>query len=94
MAGLALLACAAPSHAFVIGPSNLGVLSEYQKPNCYFPIRPTSYSSRLEIETYQDMRRRYVDCVNDYLKAAELDMQRIQEAYDQAAADAKFNLSH
>jgi hypothetical protein len=60
------------------------------------PIKPYSFNSRWEIDSYNSQvdsynmeRQRYVGCVKDYLEYASNDIKRIEERMDEAIEEAK-----
>ena len=82
---------ASSSSAAVFGSSNLS-FSGYPRHDCYQPNQPHG-SDRYQWESFQRDAERYVDCINEYVEAANNDMDRIQEAQKDALSEARSFIS-
>ena len=82
----------------VYGPTNFG-WSSYPSHSCPAPfipsLRPSSNASKSaidhynrQIRDYNIQLRQFIDCMNDYLEAADKDIQRIVEKAKKAKKDA------
>lgn len=74
----ACLALATPALAAVIGPTNLG-FSGYQAHGCHLPRQPVKDDQWAQ-RNFTHEAENYQRCLNDYIRAAEYDIQRIEEA--------------
>jgi hypothetical protein len=86
------------SNAYVIGPSNLGLLG-YSDHDCSRPYskptEPYSFSDQWQIDSYNQeveefnaQHESYITCINEYLEAASKDIKRIQEKVEEAIEEA------
>lgn len=95
---LLLVSVSSSMFAIVLGGSNL-VISTYPDHSCMKPskpIKPYSFNSRWEIDSYNSQvdsynmeHQLYVGCVKDYLENASNDIKRIEEKMDEAIEEAK-----
>lgn len=95
---LLLVSLSGSVFAIVFGGTNLGILG-YPDHSCLKPtkpIKPYSFNSRWEIDSYNSQvdsynmeRQRYVGCVKEYLENSGNDIKRIEEKMEEAIAEAK-----
>jgi hypothetical protein len=72
--------------AIVFGPSNLPLMG-YPDPRCYAPSPPYS-NDQYAWESFRSDANQYIDCVNEYVEAGNNDIERIQEAQQDALREA------
>lgn len=82
----AILVCGTAS-AYVMGGTNLG-FSGYPTHDCRKPYEPYG-RSEYEIDQYRDDVNRYIRCVREYVENANSDIERIQEAQQDAINEVK-----
>lgn len=82
----AILVCGTAS-AFVMGGTNLG-FSGYPSHDCRKPYAPYDRSS-FAVEQYRSDVQRYVRCMREYVDNANSDIERIQEAQQDAINEVK-----
>ena len=87
----------ASAYAIIFGGTNFGYLC-YPDHECRKPVkpfRPYSFSSQQEIDSFNNdvddynyNRRRYVNCINEYLENSNNDIMRIREKMDLTLQEA------
>ena len=85
------------AHAVIFGSSNLG-FTGYPDANCTKPFPPTkpfSFSNQWELDSYNSeidsynlFRAEYVNCIKEYIEAADNDIKRIKENVNNAIDEA------
>ncbi|MFQ5687830.1 MAG: hypothetical protein ACE5GV_14355, partial [Candidatus Scalindua sp.] len=93
------LAMPANVFAIVIGGSNLGIFG-YPSHDCTKPtkpIKPYSFSSQWEIDSYNDEVERYnsgleqyINCIQEYVDNVNNDIKRINEKAEEAIDEASY----
>jgi hypothetical protein len=83
--------------AAVTGGTNLGALLNYPGHSCRKPVKPVkpdSFNSQWEIETYNQQVGTYnsdvplyASCIKTYFENAKNDIKRIEEKMDRVAAE-------
>ena len=77
--------------AVVFGPSNLG-LGSYPSPRCYEPAIPYG-NDEYSWSSFRRQANEYIDCINEYVEAADNDVRRIRDEQEEAIQDAENFLS-
>lgn len=77
-----------PANALVIGGSNLGLLG-YPEPECSKPYKPYEFNDKYEYEIYKSKMENYISCIKEYAENANHDIQRINDAVEEAIRKAK-----
>jgi hypothetical protein len=87
-AACAVICASTVASAYVAGPSNFDFLGEYPKPKCDEPPIPYDDSS-FAWGMFRSNANAYIDCINDYVRAGNSDVERIREAQKKALRDAQ-----
>lgn len=82
---MVLLLWAGVPMAFVYGPSNLS-LGDYPEPSCYKPSKPWD-NEPSSWDTFEGELETYRSCIQNYIKGAEADRERIIEKAKKAVEE-------
>lgn len=63
--------------ASVYGGSNLDFMG-YQEHDCSKPVKPYSFYTEYEIDTYKNNVNEYISCIKNYVENANNDIERIK----------------
>lgn len=74
--------------AQVLGSTNLG-FGGYPDPSCHTPHQPYAEASESAWRSFKTDVEIYIDCVNEYVEAADNDAKRIHQSQDDALSEAK-----
>lgn len=72
-----------------IGSSNLDTLVGYPSHSCSKPYIPYRFSSEYEFENTKSEVENYLECIKEYIEAANNDIKRIEDKKQEAIDEAK-----